>query len=477
MARIEESRQAPWETAIVRPERNSPRLLRRLTWRETAFMGALAAVAGGLAIALRRRGPVARQPRALPSFAPADRTLAAASSAVLGATPQRRLYAGRDLARAVSIEDLRAMAHRRLPRFALEYLEGGAEDEATLAHNIAAWADWRFMPHALVDVARRDLSTELFGRKMAMPLAIAPTGLNELFWPHADRHLGEAAAAAGIPLAQSTMSNDPMEEVARVPGLRYWWQLYVFGREEIRNALIDRARDNGCEALIVTTDAQTYGNREWETRNNADPENLGRSAKFDALLHPRWLASGLLLHGMPRFANVIDFVPRERRRFFDSAMWIRSQMDRALSWDTVKRIRDRWPRRLIIKGVLAVEDVEKAAELGADAVALSNHGGRQLDWAVAPLDVLPEARRVAGNRLAILVDGGVRRGSDVLKAMALGADAVLIGRAVLYGVAAAGRPGASRALAILREEIDRGLALLGSPSIKELGPRFLVRTS
>ena len=152
-------------------------------------------------------------------------------------------------------------------------------------------------------------------------------------------------------------------------------------------------------------------------------------------------------------------------------------MDRALSWDTVKRIRDRWPRRLIIKGVLAVEDVEKAAELGADAVALSNHGGRQLDWAVAPLDVLPEARRVAGNRLAILVDGGVRRGSDVLKAMALGADAVLIGRAALYGVAAAGRPGASRALAILREEIDRGLALLGAPSIKELGPRFLVRAS
>ena len=477
MAHIEESRQAPWETAIVRPVLDPPRLLRGLTWRETAFMGALAAVAGGLAIALRRRGPVARQPRALPRFAPADRTLAAASPAVLGATPQRRLYAGRDLASAVSIEDLRAMTHRRLPRFALEYLEGGAEDEATLAHNIAAWADWRFMPHALVDVARRDLSTELFGRRMAMPLVIAPTGLNELFWPHADRHLGEAAAGAGIPFAQSTMSNEPVDEVARVPGLRYWWQLYVFGREEIRNVLIDRARDNGCEALIVTTDAQTYGNREWETRNNADPTNLSWNAKFDALLHPRWLASGLLLHGMPRFGNVIDFVPRERRRFFDSAMWIRSQMDRALSWDTVKRIRDRWPRRLIIKGVLAVEDVEKAAELGADAVALSNHGGRQLDWAVAPLDVLPEARRVAGNRLAILVDGGVRRGSDVLKAMALGADAVLIGRAALYGVAAAGRPGASRALAILREEIDRGLALLGSPSIKKLGPRFLVRAS
>jgi len=477
MTQIEDSRPAPWQTAPIRSDRHPPRFLARLTWRETAFAGALAAAAGGLALAFSRRGPVARQPRALPSFAPADRTLAAASPAVLGATPQRRLYAGRDLARAGTIEDLRAMAHRRLPRFALEYLEGGAEDEATLARNIAAWAEWRFTPRALVDVARRDLSTELFGRSMAMPLVIAPTGLNELFWPHADRHLAEAAAAAGIPYAQSTMSNDPMDEVARVPGLRYWWQLYVFGREEIRNALIDRARDNGCEALIVTTDAQTYGNREWATRNNADPENLSWNAKFDALLHPRWLVSGLLLHGMPRFSNVIDFVPKDRQRFFDSAMWIRSQMDRALSWETVKRIRDRWPHRLIIKGVLAVEDVEQAAALGADAVALSNHGGRQLDWAVAPLDVLPEARRVAGDRLAIIVDGGIRRGSDVLKAMALGADAVLVGRAVLYGVAAAGRPGASRALAILREEIDRGLALLGAPSIKELGPGFLVRAS
>ena len=178
---------------------------------------------------------------------------------------------------------------------------------------------------------------------------------------------------------------------------------------------------------------------------------------------------------MPRFANVVDFVPKDRRRFFDSAMWIRSQMDHALSWDTVKRIRDRWPRRLIIKGLLTVEDVVRAAEIGADAVALSNHGGRQLDWAVAPVDVLPEARRAVSNRLALFVDGGIRRGSDIVKALALGADAVLVGRAVLYGVAAAGMPGAARALAILREEIDRDLALLGARSISELGPRFLAR--
>src|SRR5262249_42594350 len=273
-----------------------------------------------------------------------------------------------------------------------------------------------------------------------------------LFWPHADRHLAEAVAKAGIPFAQSTMSNDPMDDVARVPGLRHWWQLYVFGGDDIRNTLIARARDAGCEALIVTTDGPTYGNRECAKRNNADPESLSWDAKLEAVRHRGWLVSGLLTRGMPRFANVIDFVPKERRRFFDSAMWIRSQMDRSLSWDTVKRTRDRWPRRLIVKGVLTVEDVLKAAELGVDAVALSNHGGRQLDWAVAALDVLPEARRAAGDRLELFVDGGVRRGSDVLKAMALGADAVLVGRAALYGVAGAGRPGAARALAILREE-------------------------
>jgi (S)-mandelate dehydrogenase len=253
------------------------------------------------------------------------------SPAVLDGTPQRRLYCGRDLQRAATVEDLRAMAHRRLPRFALEYLEGGAEEEASLARNRAAFTDWRFTHRSFVDVAHRELATELFGRQLAMPVAIAPTGLNELFWPHADLRLAEAAAAAGIPFAQSTMSNEPMAHVAHVPGLRYWWQLYVFGREEIRDALIDRALEAGCEALIVTDDAQLYGNREWGRRNNADPEHLTWSAKFDALRHPAWLATGLLTHGMPRFANVLEFISKDRRGFFDSAFWIRSQMDRSLA--------------------------------------------------------------------------------------------------------------------------------------------------
>jgi (S)-mandelate dehydrogenase len=446
----------------------------RAAWRAAAALAACGIGVGAVALANRRGHPANR--RAPPGLGPADRTLAWASPAVLGTTPQRRFYDGGNLDRAVTIEDLRAMAHRRLPRFALEYLEAGGEDEAALARNIAALAEWRFLHRSLVDVSRRDASTQLFGRRMAIPLAIAPTGLNELFWPHADLRLAEAAAEAGVPFAQSTMSNDAMDRVGRVPRLRYWWQLYVFGPPEVRESLIERAANAGCEALIVTVDAQIYGNREWHKRTTSDPKTLTWSAKFDALMHPRWLASGLMTHGMPHFANVIDFVPKDRRRFFDSAQWIRSQMDRALSWETLSQIRERWRRKLIIKGLLSVEDVVRAAEIGADAVAISNHGGRQLDWAVAPLDLLPAARQAVGDRIAILVDGGIRRGTDVIKALALGADAVLAGRAMLYGVAASGKAGVERALDILREEIDRDLGLLGVPSIAELSPRLLVRS-
>ena len=439
---------------------------------------ALAAIgiAGG-ALALASRRGYGGGWRAAPPLAPADRTLAWASPAVLAGNPSRRFYSGVNHEEAVTIEDLRAMAHRQLPGFVTEYLEAGGEDEAALARNIAALAEWRFLHRSLVDVSHRDVSTVLFGRKTEIPLVVAPTGFNGLFWPHADLRLAEAAAAAGVAFAQSTMSNDLMSRVARVPGLRYWWQLYVFGPAEIRNTLISRARDNGCEALIVTVDAQIYGNREWHKRTMAGPTSLGWNARFDALMHPRWLTAGILTHGLPSFENVVEFVPKDKRSLFDSAHWIRSQMDRALNWDTIARIRESWPRKLIIKGLLTVDDCVRAAEIGADAVAISNHGGRQLDWAVAPLDLLPAVRRAVGDRLTILVDGGMRRGTDVIKALALGADAVLAGRAILYGVAAAGRDGAKKALDIIREEIDRDLGLLGVPSFSALNSRLLVRAS
>jgi (S)-mandelate dehydrogenase len=431
-------------------------------------IGAAAAVSGlVLATALLARTRDRR---------PVDKTLAGASPALVDGTPRRSFYRGHRLDRAQTVEDLRAMAHRRLPGFALEYLEGGAEDEATLARNLAALSEWHFRHRSFVDVSKVDLSTELFGRRMTMPLAVAPTGLNGLFWPHADLHLAEAAAKAGVPFAQSTMSNDAMERVARVPGLRHWWQLYVFGPPHIRHTLIDRARDAGCEALIVTTDAQIYGNREWDQRATPGLAPPGLNAFAETLRHPAWLAEGLLTHGMPRFENVLDFIPKNRRGFFDSAMWIRGQMDRGLSWKTLGEIRERWPRKLIVKGLLDVADVTRAMAIGADAVAISNHGGRQLDWAVAPLDILQRAREAVGPQFPLIVDGGMRRGTDVLKAVALGADAVFAGRAPLYGLAAGGRAGAGRALTILRDEIERDLGLLGAPSLAELDAALLMRS-
>lgn len=394
--------------------------------------------------------------------------------AQLDDTPQRHFYTGRRLARAVEIGDLRAMAHKRLPRFALEYLEAGAEDEATMAREREAYAEWRFMPRMLVDVADRSLTTTLFGVASPTPLIIAPTGLNGVFQPHADTALAKAAAEAGIPFVQSTMSNDRMERVAEVAGLRHWWQLYVFGGEDVWRTLIRRADDCGCEALVVTLNAQIFGNRAWERRTRASRKRLSAASVANAALHPRWLVSTILSHGMPVFENAIDFVPADRRGFFESAFWIRDAMSKSLSWDTIAKIRDLWRKPLILKGILNLGDVERAVAAGVDGIVLSSHGGRQLDWTVAGLDLLPEARRVAGGRLTVMVSGGIRRGTDVLKAMALGADAVMVGRAPLYGLAAAGAAGVARALDILRVEMDRSLGLLGARGLSELDPDILI---
>jgi len=397
-----------------------------------------------------------------------------AGPATVKGTPQRKLYAGHNLKRARTIDDLRAMAHRRLPEFAIEYLEGGAEEEATLSRNLAALASLRLLPCALVDVSHRDLSASLFNRSMPLPFAIAPTGLNGLFWSKADVLLASAAAKAGIPFIQSSMSNDLMEEVAAIPGLRHWWQLYVFGERPIRDDLIDRADKAGCEALVVTIDAQLYGDREWEERRFAHPGRLSLASILETALHPQWIAT-TLRHGAPSFANLIDYVPKDHREFFDSAFWIRANMDHALDWNEMARIRAIWPRKLLIKGLLNVHDVERAMKIGADGVILSNHGGRQLDWTISGLDALPAARSVMRKGAALIVDGGIRRGTDVIKAFAMGADAVLLGRATLYGLSAAGQPGVERAIDILREEIDRDLGRLGAPSMTALGPEFLTR--
>jgi len=393
--------------------------------------------------------------------------------AQLDGSPRRRYYTGRNLARAVAIEDLRAMTHKRMPRFVLEYLEGGAEEEASLLHDRSAYAEWRFMPRQLVDVSGRSLKTTILGRAAELPLIVAPTGLNGLFQHHGDTALAQAAAHCGVPFVQSTMSNDSMEQVARVQGLRHWWQLYVFGGDEVWQELLRRADACGCEALVLTTNAQIFGNREWSTRTRATQTRPSLPTIANAALHPRWLASTLLTHGMPVFRNAVDFVPKDKRGFFESAFWIRAHQPTSLSWRTVEQIRERWKKPFIVKGLLHLDDVRRALDSGVDGIVLGSHGGRQLDSSIAPLALLPEAREIVGDRLALYLSGGLRRGTDLLKALALGADAVMAGRAPLYGLCAAGAPGVERALAILAREALDAMGLLGAASIGELGPSFL----
>ena len=391
-------------------------------------------------------------------------------------SPRRRYYTGGNLDRAIAVEDLRAIAHKRMPRLVLEYLEGGAEDEATLLRERTAFAQWRFMPRQLVDVSHRTLETRILGRQAELPLLVAPTGFNGLFRYHGDIALAQAAAQCGVPFVQSTMSNDRVEEVAQVADLRHWWQLYVFGGDEIWQELLRRVDAAGCEALVLTTNAQIFGNREWSRRTRATQTRPSISTMADAAMHPRWLASTVLSHGMPAFSNVIDFVPKDRRGLFASALWIRENQPKSLNWRTVEKIRARWTRPFFLKGILHLDDVRRSLDAGVDGIVLSSHGGRQLDWTVAPLELLPAAREIVGNRMQLFMAGGVRRGTDLLKALALGADAVLAGRAPLYGLCAGGAEGAKRALDILNKEALDAMGLLGANSVGELGPGFLMRS-
>lgn len=384
----------------------------------------------------------------------------------------RRYYRGTDLGRAVTIADLRAMATRRLPAFVLEYLEGGAEDEWTLRRNREVFSTIEFSPSTLTGVGSPDLSTMLFGVPMRLPFLIAPTGFNALYVREGDRLLAQAAAKAGVPFTQSTVSNMRVEEIADVEGLHHWMQLYVFRDQVFVDELVERAEKAGCQALLVTVDAATFGNREWDRRNYRQGMEPTLRNNLDILAHPRWALS-VMAHGIPPFGNLLDFLPADQQSFARTATWSREQIEPRLHWDHIRHLRKIWPRTLIIKGVATLRDAELAAEAGVDGIVLSNHGGRQLDGVPSPVSVLPEIAGRLKGRLTILVDSGFRRGTDIVKALALGADGVMIGRATLYGLAAGGEAGAARAIAILEEEIRRTMALLGCGSIAELDRRYI----
>ena len=386
---------------------------------------------------------------------------------------KRGSFRGRNCARALNVADLREIARRRVPGFVFEYVEGGAEDEATLRHNREAFSALRFLPQTLVDTSGRSLATSLFGRPCAAPLAIAPTGLNGMLHPDGDVALARAAAGFGIPYTLSTLSTTLLEDVAAKAGGRLWMQLYVMKNRAIAEDIMARAGAAGYEALVFTSDANVFGSREWDKRNYFKPGKPRLSAVLDSVHHPRWLGQVLLRRGIPRFPNIEAFLPPGAASAIGGSTIIPEMFEPTITWSDIDWIRRHWPGKLLLKGVLSVEDARRAAEAGCDGIVLTNHGGRQLDYCVAPIEVLGEIAAAVGNRLTIVIDSGFRRGTDVAKALALGAHTVMVGRATLYGLAADGEHGVRRALDMLAVELDRVLGQLGCRSVADLQPSLL----
>ena len=371
---------------------------------------------------------------------------------------------------AASIEDLRDRARARLPRMVFDFIDGGADGEATVRANEAAFARVRLRSRALVDVSRRETSTTILGDEYALPLAIAPTGMSRVAARGGDLAGARAAAAAGAGFTLSTMSSDSIEDVAAaVPDHPLWFQLYLWRDPEIAERLVERAQRAGYRALVLTTDVQVVGNRLRDRRNGfVFPPKLRPGTALDLLRHPRWLAQA---PAAMSFANVAE---ADTRNPVAHAQLVSKLLgSETATWERFDRLREQWRGPLLVKGVMCPEDAVLAAEHGADAVIVSNHGGRQLDGLPGTLEALPAIAAAAGSRLEVLLDGGVRRGSDLVKARALGARACLVGRPWLYGLAADGERGVATALEILAAELDRTLALLGVPRLRDVGPEVL----
>ena len=373
-----------------------------------------------------------------------------------------------------NIAQLREAARQRLPLGVWEYVERGVEEELGMARNRAALDAVTFAPRVLRNVERIDPATELLGSPASFPLAVAPTGAAGIVWHNGDLALARAAARAGGPFTISSASTMDIERIA-VAGGSLWFQLYMWADRALSHAVIGRARDVGCSAMLVTLDLPVPPNREYLHRNGfGTPFRLNARNTVDVLTHPRWLLGVMgryaLSGGIPSQANLPD---RLRNKVTQSAHPGALFKQDNLDWDELAKLRDLWPGKLVLKGVLRADDAHQAARLGVDAVVVSNHGGRALDGSIAPAAALPAIVAEAGGRMEVLLDSGVRRGSDVVKALALGAKGVLAGRAALYGLAVGGEEGVLRALELLKAETVRTMGMLGARNIGEVDGGFL----
>jgi isopentenyl diphosphate isomerase/L-lactate dehydrogenase-like FMN-dependent dehydrogenase len=373
----------------------------------------------------------------------------------------------RRLAEAASIADLRRIARRRIPRAVFDFIDGGAEEEITLAKNTRDLQDIALIPRYLCDVSNRDLGTSILGRAAALPLIVAPTGLAALAWPRADIAIARAAARHSIPFIISTSSSIRMEDiVASAPKARAWFQIYIYKDRKLVESLLHRAATAGIEAIVLTIDTPVLGNRERDTRNRFTvPLRPNARLAWDLVRCFPWSAA-TIRRGTPRMQNFVDY--GHGKDVTSLAQLMTSNMDASVTWHDLAWLRDQWPGKLVLKGVISPEDADLAVRHGVDAIIVSNHGGRQLDSAPSTVSMLPEIVARTADRCEILFDGGIRRGSDIAKVVALGARAAMVGRPLLYGAAAGGDEGPTRALDLLRSEYDRCLALLGRASTAAL---------
>jgi len=382
-----------------------------------------------------------------------------------------------NLLRAASIDDLRDIAKRRVPRFVFDFFEGAAESEAGMARNRDAFQRLRMVPRYLRNVQTRTTHTELFGRQWSMPLGIAPTGLTSVIWPDSDLLKARAAAKANIPFILSTVSNNTLEEVAAAAPGNTWFQLYVVKDRAIVEDLLRRAREAEIDVLVLTVDSPAHGKRERDVRNGfVLPFNLTLRNLLEFARCPAW-SLAMARAGLPRFVNLEPYLPKNAKGALRRAEFVAQQAGGTFDWAELDLLRQAWPGKLVLKGVLSPEDVATSIEHGCDGVILSNHGGRQVDFGPAPIEMLPAAVAAAAGRIPVMLDSGIRRGSDILRAMALGGAFTFAGRAPLYGLAATGsQSGIDRALAILAEEMDRNIAQLGCTCVADLRATQMLRS-
>jgi L-lactate dehydrogenase (cytochrome) len=379
----------------------------------------------------------------------------------------------RRLSRVASVADLRAVARRRLPGGVFDYIDGGAEDELSLRRNVAAFRRAELVPRVLRDVSGIDTSATLLGRRLPMPLVVAPTGFTRIASPGGELDVSRAAARAGLPYTLSTMATRSIEEVAAVSRGPKWLQVYVWRDRGLVKELLSRAAQAGYEAIAITVDTAVLGRRERDVRRGFTmPPQLGPGTLVDGLLHPGWTWAFARADPIT-FANVSESSAPAGGAPVVLADYINSQFDPALSWRDLDWFRAQWDGPIVLKGIQSVADARLAADAGIEAIALSNHGGRQLDGSPPILELVAPVAQAVGDRVEIICDGGVRRGSDLLKAVALGARACMAGRAFLYGLGAGGERGVDKVVALLEADLRRTMALTGCRQLSDVGPELI----